>query len=333
MPAILARGLCDAAPLLERPSCYDLKTMGSARETRRAGQIGLFVTLLAGCAGHPSHTVHPEALRLCSWNIKKLGHGQAKDYDAVAAVLESSCDASVVLEIMQKQGEAPGYTQLLDALGAGWTGLITSAPRPNTTSANSEFYAIVWRVEHLEQCSGWNGLRFVRDHDGSRVGVGDDYFAREPAFGCFVARGQKGEVDFLLAAYHATWSGGDVATIQAEASELERVFEEMAAARPGEEDLLLIGDINLTPLHLSAATSLLDFTVGEGSTLNSAGQVTSNLYDHLLLRSLTFTPELRAPAEVLDVRDVVQDGATFYRSVSDHLPLRVIVTFDGPDDD
>ncbi len=43
--------------------------------------------------------------------------------------------------------------------------------------------------------------------------TGENVFSREPAFGCFVA----GNFDFVLAAYHALWGGGDIDDISAAA--------------------------------------------------------------------------------------------------------------------
>lgn len=104
-------------------------------------------------AGIATHHEASESLRLCSWNMEKLGHG-SKDYAALARVLEDYCDASVVIEVMQKGGDHPGYEALLNALGNSWTGLVTDAPRPRTTSGNSEFYAVVWRDGALTECEG-----------------------------------------------------------------------------------------------------------------------------------------------------------------------------------
>jgi len=44
-----------------------------------------------------------------------------------------------------------------------------------------------------------------------------------------------------------------------------------------------VGDFNLVPVKLAAATSLNDWTEGEGSTLNNRGERTSNLYDHVVV--------------------------------------------------
>ena len=61
-----------------------------------------------------------EVLRLGSWNIKKLGHGSAKDYPLVAKIIEDNFDIMGVVEVMQKGGGHPGYDSLISQLGAEW---------------------------------------------------------------------------------------------------------------------------------------------------------------------------------------------------------------------
>lgn len=265
-------------------------------------------------------------LRLGSWNIRKLGHGDNKNFPLVAEVIESHFDIVAIVEVMQKAGGHPGYDSLIVALGQGWNGIVTSAPRPNTGSGSAEFYAILFRPQRVELCDGWTDLRYAPDDD--------DVFSREPAFACFVTftgNGSSG-FDFLLAAYHARWADGDTVEIQDEVRHLEDVFSAMAAARPGERDLLIAGDFNLVPIDLQETVSRPISTEGTGSTLNSTGAVTSNVYDHLLVFDVTATHEQLEPARVLDVRHVAATNRAFFQTVSDHLPIvarfRII-----PDDD
>ena len=62
-------------------------------------------------------------------------------------------------------------------------------------------------------------------------------------------------VSFLIAAYHARWAEGDIEDIQAEVQHLEDVLQSMSSARPGEGDLLIIGDFKLVPSDLDEAIS------------------------------------------------------------------------------
>lgn len=265
----------------------------------------------------------PAQIRIGAWNIKKLGHGSRKDYPAIALIIEENFDFVAGIEIMQKGGGHPGYDQLLAQLGSGWSGLVTSEPRPNTGAGHAEFYAVLYRTDRISQCSGWTGLRYVNDPQ--------DRFSREPSFGCFVATNSGNRFDFLLAGYHATWSDGDTDIIAEEVTNLTDVFQQMSAAQPGEEDILIIGDFNLVPddLQLIGFTSQVD---GTGSTLNTQGNRTANLYDHLIVRSDVQTSERSGRLVVLDIRGAATSNRIFYSTISDHLPIVGVFNITNDDD-
>ena len=276
------------------------------------------------------------SIRLGEWNLKKLGHGEVKDFPLVGRIINENFDLIAIIEVMQKQHVHPGYEALMQVLGDGWEGLVTDTARPSTTSGNSEYYAIAYRTNQVRLCSDWTGgLRYYPDNPGSGFNVGPDRFVREPAFACFEAEFAAGSpgVDFLLAAYHATWADGNEDEIVAEVSNLNDVFAAMSAARPGEKDLLIIGDFNLVPAILHGTMAAADRTEGTGSTLNSQGGRTANLYDHLLVHDEAATAELEGNAVVLDELSQAASPKVFYQTVSDHLPIVVRMRSTGPDDD
>lgn len=265
----------------------------------------------------------PTEIRLGSWNIRKLGHGANKDFARVAQIIETNFDIVAIVEVMQKAGGHPGYDSLLAQLGPSWFGIVTSTPRPDTSSGSAEFYAILFRPARVRLCAGWTALIYHADHTGGSAGVGEDFFSREPAFACFATTRADGAAgfDFLLAAYHAIWAEGDIGDIQEEVRHLDEVFGSMAAARPGERDLLIAGDFNLVPTDLRDVISQEVRTIGTGSTLNGSGVLTSNLYDHIIVMDLGATVEMTAPEQVLDVRNVAATSKLFFQTVSDHLPI------------
>ena len=209
-------------------------------------------------------------IRLGAWNIKKLGHGTRKNYPLVSQIIDDNFDVIAIIEVMQKQLAHPGYDALMQQLGSGWDGLITDKPRHDTSSGSSEFYAIVYRKNAVRPCTGWTTLQYYPDNDGSEHGTGPDRFSREPAYACFEAGFDSGAVgvDFMLAAYHATWSDGNEDEIVDEVSNLDGVFTAMGQAKPGEADLMIVGDFNLIPTILHETVSAADRTEGSGSTLN-----------------------------------------------------------------
>jgi endonuclease/exonuclease/phosphatase family metal-dependent hydrolase len=283
------------------------------------------ITLPDGTTGYVSRawaTIEAD-LRLGTWNVKKLGHGTSKSYSTIAAVINENFDILTLIEVMQKGLGHPGYDALLQELGGSWSGVISETPRPGTAAGDAEFYAILYRPVAVRPCADGPTLQYFPDNDGSSQGTGPDLFVREPAFACFETistTGTKGW-DFILAAYHATWADGDEDIIVEEADQLSQVFAAMKHARPNEADLFVAGDFNLTPEVLKEHSTAADKTTGTGSTLNSSGARTANLYDHLLVSDSQATSELIVPAQVLDVRKKASTNKMFYKTVSDHLPI------------
>lgn len=273
-------------------------------------------------------------IRLGSWNTKKLGHGTSKDFQGMAQIIEGNFDIVAIVEVMQNEGSHPGYDTLLSTLGTGWSGMVTDDPRPNTAAGHAEFYAIMYRTNAIRPCTDWASLIYHHDNDGSENGTGPDHFSREPAFGCFQspATGSTVGVDFILAAYHARWAGGKSKRI-AEVSHIGQVFASMAAARTGEHDLFIAGDFNLVPEDLRHVVSVPVDTQGTGSTLNSSGGLTTNLYDHILVHDHVATQERLGPPQVIDVIGAASSPREFYRTLSDHLPVLMQLRVSGPDDD
>ena len=300
--------------------------------------------------------VSGQELRIGAWNIEDLGHGNSKDFDVVASVIERHFDVIAIVEVMQRSGTHPGYDKLLDRLGSHWNGLITKTPRPNirsgSNSGNAEYYAIMFRKNRIAVCDGWErlGLVYHKDGDGSKE-EGNGIFDREPAFACLQAKrgGAKSGFDFVLAAYHARWGKnyGDERRRNA-VKTLPEVFEAMGNARPGERDLIIAGDFNLSPKDMKKEFGncpkmfhmgqLLD--CGEpasehkvsGSTLNGSGERV-NIYDYILVHDAEETSEMVRLPEILDVRGIVADHRTFVDSVSDHLPVVALFETNRVDDD
>jgi endonuclease/exonuclease/phosphatase family metal-dependent hydrolase len=283
------------------------------------------ITLPNGDVGYVSRswsTLEAD-LRLGTWNVKKLGHGSSKSYATIAEVINENFDILTLIEVMQKGQGHPGYDALLQELGRSWAGVISETPRPSTKAGDAEYYAILYRPAAVHPCVDGPTLQYFPDNDGSPQGTGPDLFVREPAFACFETVSTAGTRgwDFILAAYHATWADGDEDIIVEEVDQLSQVFAAMKHARPGEADLFVAGDFNLTPDVLKEHSTAADKTTGTGSTLNSSGARTSNLYDHLLVSDSQATSELVMSAQVLDVRKKASTNKMFYKTVSDHLPI------------
>lgn len=285
---------------------------------RRCWGFSLLLFALC-CEDAESSELEPAPLRLCSWNLERLG-SSGKDFRTIAALLDEHCDGAVLLEVLRENDGAPGFDQVLEELSDDWLGVRTEEPRPERASY-AEYVAVAWRKGSLEPCPGDAELSYAPDPD--------DRFQREPAFGCFQT---PTGFDFLLGGYHAEWDES-VEVIEAEVRFLDEAVQQALEAWPEENDLLLFGDYNLIPERLAPLTHLTLFAKGEGSTLSASGARSRNLYDNLLVASLSDTPELVDPAEPLDLRDEAGGPSDYVRLVSDHLPLRVLLHATLPDDD
>ena len=286
-----------------------------------------------GPSAAPLPNLHTN-LRVGTWNVQKLGHGERKDYGTVARVIEEYFDVVALVEVMQEARTHPGYDNLLMELGSHWRGMVTETPRPKTNAGSAEYYAVLFRENNVGVCQGWEGLVYHRDNDGTQGEEEPDLFEREPGFTCLQSErdGTKTGVDFMLAVYHARWSGG-IKRRREEVMNLSNVFSAMGEARPGERDLIIAGDFNLIPLQMEKALGRRPRLSGAGSTLNSHGERTKNVYDYLLVHDLDATSEMTGRPRIIDVRHFAADNLSFRQSVSDHLPVVAVLMTDGEDDD
>lgn len=146
-----------------------------------------------------------------------------------------------------------------------------------------------------------------------------------------IANGSRG-FDFTPAAYHARWADGNADDIQNEARHVTEVFTAMGQAGPVENDRILVADFNLTIPDMDAVLGAQVEMLGSGLVLNTLGDRTANLYDHLVLFDCSATQEIVGDLEILDAHELVAGPKSFYTTVNDHLPLRAQFR-SGPDDE
>lgn len=273
----------------------------------------------------------PPALRIGTWNVRKLGFEEGKDIAAIARLIEAHFDLIGLVEIMWTEDDA-AFRALIEQLGPGWQVQRTSTPRPNVSSPHAEHYAVANRTAAVGPCAELPTLERVPDGDGSSGSPERGIFLREPAFGCYRARAEGADNDFVFAVYHAEWGDGSAAAIAEEVAHIDAVFSTMHERFPAEEQLFIVGDFNLGRKQLAPLTAATDRTEGRGSTLAESGAISEHLYDHLLAYGEASNQALLAGAEVLDVRSEAFDPKLFRRTLSDHLPL-VAQLRCGMDDD
>ncbi len=289
------------------------------------------LAVMAACGGPGDVEQHePYELRLGTWNIERMGQEADTDVALAARIIEENLDVIAVQEIMVVDGGHPGFDRLMAELGAAWDGFVTDRPRPDVMADYAEYYAVLWRRGLVRPCAGWDGLVYHEDEPA-------DLFSREPAFVCLeagfgmdAASGTTG-FDFVLASYHAIWAGGDTAVTTAEVDHVDDVLAAMAAARPGEEDIVIAGDFNLERPAIEAVVDADVLTEGSGSTVTDWGHISGNLIDHVIVASAASTAEA-GPAVVLDVRGMAPTFTAYRETVSNHLPVMARFTVSTDDD-
>ena len=150
-------------------------------------------------AGPP--TARP--IRLASWNLKRLGHGQ-KRIDLVAGIMRDQ-DVVALEEVMTPRG-----VDELVALMPGWAAIVS--PAPVGRAGYAEHYAVLYRKDTLRRL------------DSFTVDDPRDEFAREPFVACLAA----GEFDFCLVIIHVVF-GSRVGPRDAEIAALGPLVDRLAA--------------------------------------------------------------------------------------------------------
>jgi endonuclease/exonuclease/phosphatase family metal-dependent hydrolase len=305
-----------ASCIVSMAACADLADGGSAAADAQEEPVGEAASELTTGG------------RICSWNIRRLGHGfdaQPKDLAVVAKIITRNCDVVAAQEVMETGGVANGHADLLAKLGSRWDGVITDSAQPNDPIASSsEHYAFYFRKSAASICPNWSpstGVRQLNDPEGT--------FQREPAWTCLKVKGHPREL--LLLSYHAIF--GSMVERRREVGALDDdlnndgrkddFLRAVKASRTGSPDILMVGDFNLEGSDIvGELPTWKDLTTGNGSTLNLDDGISPNMYDHLVVPPGQPQLDGLEKAKVLDVRDQAPSGDTFYRRVSDHLPIR-----------
>lgn len=253
----------------------------------------------------------PTLVRLASWNLKRLGHGQ-KRLDLAARVMRDQ-DVVALEEVMTPEG----VDQLLAHL-PGWAALVS--PAPVGRAGYAEHYAVLYRKDAL------------RPVDSFTVDDPRDEFAREPFVACLAAA----EFDFCLVIIHVVF-GATVGPRDAEIAALGPLVDRLSS-RSAERDWLIIGDFN-RPARASSFAALTDrgFAMASGDSLLLTSIATGGYrsdYDHLLLHP-SRTREWRHDCQRIDIvaDTCAGDYAACARDLSDHAPIRATFDASGPDDD
>lgn len=252
------------------------------------------------------------ALRLGTWNVRRLGHGD-KDLARVAEVIDEF-DVVALQEVMTPEGARA----LLDHLPAGWRLVVTEEPVGRT--AYREHYALLYR-QGVVRLTRW----FVLDDP-------DDVFERDPMVACLEA----GELDFCLVSIHVIY-GRRVGPRDDEIRALVTSVERLRAGG-AEKDWLLVGDFNRpgsAPSWRQVGEQGWRFCDDTGATRTTIGRSGyASAYDHIVL-DRGHTGEWDGTQLRVDVLSTLcgGDAEQCRQRISDHAPLGTAFRIEGPDDD
>lgn len=263
----------------------------------------LTVRLLCG-------TVYGEELKICSWNVAKLGKSKTPEQLAFMARLLCSCDVIALQEVNVAPDGAQQTATLLQELhnncGTTWD---YSLSRP-TTSLNvqeRERYVYIWKRSVLQaQGKGWLDT------------VWQENIVREP----YIMNFRHGVKIFTLVNFHAVPGKKDPAKEIA----FFRKYPDRLKAYP----FILLGDFNISPVHnvlepLKRQGYVPAFT-SQKTTLRQAclpDGCLANAYDNFILHPGRFEIHQRSAVHFYTLLD---NDMKRSRSVSDHLPVTITIS-------
>jgi len=265
-------------------------------------------------------------IRIASFNTLHLGWGTNKMLEHVTTIL-SNYDLVALQEVMKEEAlielveSLELITSEVEGVAIDWDYVLSEKLG---RSSYREFYAFVWRQDKAQKIPD---SEYVVSDD-------EDSFIREP----LVASFQSGTFDFTLICTHFIF-GNSKADRRNEARAIADVFEDVQNQSPNENDIILLGDFNLSPNDYGWADlkNINNMTwILNPPTLTSIGDDgMKNLYDNIWFQSnylAEYTGESNSYEFMHEIfeDDIYKNAKTY---VSDHVPVYAVFRIDQPDDD
>ncbi|HEY1066016.1 MAG TPA: endonuclease/exonuclease/phosphatase family protein [Pirellulales bacterium] len=244
-------------------------------------------------------------VRVASFNIQVFGQdklGDANVMEVLARVVRQF-DVVAIQEIRSKsQDVMPRFLELINSTGAHYDYAIS--PRLGRTTS-MEQYAFVYDTTTLEV-----------DRDSMYVvGDPDDLLHREPFVGGFRVRGQDAQRAFTFTLVNIHTDPDEVAL---ELNALDDVFRAVRNDGRGEDDVILLGDLNTDDQHLGDLGAMPNVACAiYGQTTNTRR---TQQYDNLIFDKLA-TTEFTGRYGVVDLCREFNLSLENALKVSDHCPV------------
>ena len=264
----------------------------------------------SGSDGSPSGYPQPEVtrtggtIRVASFNIQVFGEKKLADprVRGLLAEIIHRFDIVAIQEIRSKQDIMPSFVDAINATGRHYDYVI--GPRLGRTNSKEQ-YAFVFDTASIEVDR--QALYTVSDPD--------DLLHREPLVGWFRVRGPPSDAAF-------TFSLVDIHTDPDETKqELDALADVFLAVRGdgrGEDDVIVLGDLNVDDHHLGRLGQLANIHWAvSGVASNTRG---TKLYDNIIF-SEAATTEYTGRWGVFDMIREFNLTVDEALKVSDHMPV------------
>lgn len=260
---------------------------------------------------------------IASFNTLRLGHGDSKVLPLVAAIL-SRYDIVALQEVML---ESALTDLLLELESRDYSGNIVNwdyivSPTMGYNPDYQEAYAFIWRTDRVDHIPGSDFVWFDADNE----------FSREP----FVSDFRAGSFDFTLISSHFPYDSDLRAD---EAKKMADVFAEIQDSDPLENDVILVGDFNLSSGSGSwndlKALPHITFMLAPPTRTSIGYTKMSKLYDNIWFQA-HHLGEWTGDAGTYEFFHDFDDEDKFTAArwyVSDHVPIYAVFRTDMIDDD
>ncbi len=278
---------------------YDIEGLGAVKLRPKTGTG-------SETAGSPAPPAAAGAtIRIATFNIQMLGESKLakpKVVHVLAQILRRF-DVVAIQEVRaESQDIIPRLVDHVNADGARYDYVI--GPRLGRSSSKEQ-YAYVFNQASLE--ADRDAIYTVEDTD--------DRLHREPLVAAFRARGPPAEraFTFTLVNIHV-----DPDETETELAALDDVLRAVQADGRGEDDIILLGDLNVDDRHLGE----LGMMPGIGWAISGIATNTrgTRTYDNIVYHAFA-TSERTGRAGVLDVMREFNLTMQETLSISDHLPV------------
>ena len=256
-----------------------------------------------------------DTVRIATFNIKVFGKDKSSNNEVMDVIAQIVAQFDVVAIQEVRGGDAVPIQRLVDKLNASGARYTATVSLPIGRTSQTESYAFVWDENRVQLVP--RSAYLVMDTS--------DRMHREPMVASFQVRTgtPDGRIPFRFTLINAHTSPREVVSsaINNEMDVLDDVFvsvRQFDYQETGEEDFILLGDLNVDPGGLRELGQIPGIVTIAGDIKTNT--LRTKTYDHIMIDQQS-TREFTGRFGVLDLQaefGLSQEQAT---EISDHLPL------------